>query len=442
MKRMKKIAVCIFILAALAALYVLPAQAKANVTEARNSVLKNVKNAGVRDGSWVREQGQVIFRAEDGKAAANRWISWNGGIYYLNADGARVTGWISYNGALYYTKSGGKLHTGWMKLDGKKYYLDKNNGRLAKGFQKIGGNLYYFSQADGAMRTGWLKAKDKRYYLDETDGKLVKGFRKIGNYTYCFSEAGGAMRTGWQTIDGDRYYFNVNNGIMAVSRWIPEGSSLHYLDDSGKMVRSGWLTLEDRTYYLDDSGVRVTGMLKIDGKFCHFDKSGVYQEPGTFSGRFIFVGDSRMVGMSNTVAHPNTTFIAKDNTGYDWLKKTAGPRLRSELRGASNVRVVLAHGVNDTNNINNYIAYYRNLIREYPSVEFYVLSVNPLEGSSKYVTNAMVRKFNQSLRSAFENIYIDSYTYLEQTGFKTSDHIHYLASTNQKIYRYIIDMIG
>lgn len=306
-----------FVLAALIILSAIPAQAKTKVTTAASYGLKNVKNARVRPGTWVKENGHYCFKLEDGSPVTNRWINVADEIYYLDKDGYRVSGWISYNDNLYYTNASGKLRTGWLKLDGEKYYLKKDNGRLARGFYKIGENTYFFSLVKGIMRTGWLKLNGKKYYLKENNGRLANGFCKVGedtyffsltkgimrtgwlkldgkkyymmkngkmakglcrleNTCYYFSPANGVMQTGWQTVDGIRRYFDTRTGVMVVSRWIQEGDNYHYLNASGAMVKSGWVTEGDKKYYMDENGVKTTGTIQNNGRYYHFDEEGVY----------------------------------------------------------------------------------------------------------------------------------------------------------------------
>ena len=317
MKKLQKIAACMFVLAVLMILPVMPAQAKTKVTTAKSYGLKNVKNAKERPGTWVKENGKSCFKPSDGSSVTNRWVSVDDNIYYLDEDGYRVSGWISYNDNLYYTNESGKLRTGWLKLDGKKYYLKEDNGRLARGFYKVGENTYFFSLEKGVMRTGWLKLDGRTYYLGESNGRLTTGFRtigedtyffstikgimwtgwlkldgktyymmengkmakglfRLGNVYYYFSPADGVMQTGWQTVDGIRRYFDPRTGAMAVSKWMQEGDDYHYLNASGAMVKSGWVTEGDKKYYMDDNGVKTTGTVQNNGKVYHFDEDGVY----------------------------------------------------------------------------------------------------------------------------------------------------------------------
>ncbi len=233
MKRARKIIAGLFVLAVLMMFPSISAQA--SVTKAKPYELKNVTKAEERAGKWVKKDGRFYFSPAEGEPVADRWITLNDSVYYLDAEGCRTTGWISFNGERYYMDKNGKLHKGWLKMDGETYYLKKSSGKLARGFCKIGKAVYFFSQTRGAMRTGW------------------------------------------RTIDGKRYYFDSKTGKMAVSKWVKKGSSYYYLNASGVLQKSKWVKVGDKKYYLDKKGARVTGTVKIGKKTYHFDEEGVYK---------------------------------------------------------------------------------------------------------------------------------------------------------------------
>ena len=162
-----------------------------------------------------------------------------------------------------------------------------------------------------------------------------------------------------------------------------------------------------------------------------------------FNGDYIFVGDSRMVGMQSAVAPSDTLYIAKSGQGYSWLKSTAGVQLRYYLKTNPNVKVVLALGVNDLKNVNSYIIYYKKLIKEFPKTKFYVLSVNPVnEKIRRYrIKNSSIESFNKKMYVAFRSRYVNTYRQMKQEGFGTKDGLHYLEADYQKLYATIISKI-
>lgn len=68
--------------------------------------------------------------------------------YYLNTDGAMVTGWLN-SGSWYYLNSDGAMHTGWLIDNNSKYYLNES-GEMVTGTQTIDGKEYKFASS-GAL---------------------------------------------------------------------------------------------------------------------------------------------------------------------------------------------------------------------------------------------------------------------------------------------------
>lgn len=69
--------------------------------------------------------------------------------YYLDADGAMVTGWLN-SGSWYYLNSDGAMHTGWLIDNNSKYYLNES-GEMVTGIQTIEGKEYKFSSSGALM---------------------------------------------------------------------------------------------------------------------------------------------------------------------------------------------------------------------------------------------------------------------------------------------------
>ena len=197
-------------------------------------------------------------------------------------------------------------------------------------------------------------------------------------------------------------------------------------------------------YYVGSDGARLVNC-KGDGYY--LDATGKKIKPEKFSGSYLIVGDSRTVGMNLAVSSSEVKFIGKVSMGYNWLNSTAGPQVRGYLAGNQKLKVVFAFGINDLGNINSYISYYETLQKEFPSVKFYYMSVNPVNESlaSAYgyrVKNAAIKTFNIKLKTAFGSRYINTYSYLTKNGFSTADGIHYVSSTYQKLYQYLMKKIG
>lgn len=273
------------------------------------------------------------------------------------------------------------------------------------------GYRYRYTYNKKYAKKVWYKIKGKIYYLDKK-GYRTKGIKKYkGNYYYL--NKNGVLKTGWITYNGNRYYFAKKSGEAKI----------------------GWQMIGGKRYYFDSKGRLQENMQ-------------------TTSGKIIFVGDSRTVGMKSATGSDDV-YIAKVGEGYSWLRNTAEAALKNQLTMYPDARVVINLGVNDLGNVDNYITRYKTLITSYPQATFYFLSVNPVEkklASSKgynvtYVNNTKIQEFNKKIKSAFGATYIDSYSHLVDNGYivsqgkATADGIHYTTTVSKVIYNYVLNHI-
>lgn len=93
----------------------------------------------------------------------------SGYMYYLDADGNRLTGMVKINGIPYRFAEDGVLYTGWQTVFGKRYYYSPQNGNIV---------------------LGWI---DSTYYVTMLDGKLVNQYRTIDGVDYHFDANGAAQ---------------------------------------------------------------------------------------------------------------------------------------------------------------------------------------------------------------------------------------------------------
>lgn len=345
-------------------------------------------------GKWVKSSQGLKYRLKNGKYAKDSWRKIKGKVYYFDTEGICAQGWFVYGEGKYYATSINRVcYKEWHKI-GKKYYYFQKDGRLTVNKLVKTGKKYYYVGAKGArVKASWVEIKGKKYYFDKNGVRLQKK---------------------WLKKKGKYYYF-ASNGVMAKNKWVGE----YYVGPDGARLTN----CEVDGYYLDSKGKRTVK---------------------SFTGKYIFLGDSRMVGMFSAVSSSDIKYIAKISMGYSWLNSTAGPTLKNYLNSNPNVKVVLALGINDLGNIQSYITYYQNLIKKYPKTQFYILSVNPVNEKTGAahgytVKNSQIKTFNKKLKSAFGSAYLDSYTYLEKQGISTPDGIHYQPQTYLTLFNYIID---
>ena len=173
------------------------------------------------------------------------------------------------------------------------------------------------------------------------------------------------------------------------------------------------------------------------------------------------IGDSRMEYLSNRgkeIEIPtNFSFIALGGTKIDWFTYKAIPLLEEKLDSKQeNIKyhVIINMGVNDLNDYNdplihseNYFKLYYELASHYEDIDFYILSVNPVDMSiinkkiyNQKRTNIKIQKFNENLIKSIENSNLKNIKYCDSYNnvyFKTKDGLHYDKQTDQNIINYL-----
>lgn len=156
---------------------------------------------------------------------------------------------------------------------------------------------------------------------------------------------------------------------------------------------------------------------------------------------YIFVGDSRFVGMKDALGghvDSDVEIIAKVGQGLAWLKKTA-----PSLYDKTGKTIIFNLGVNDLYNASLYVEYYNNMPKSFlENNRVIFMTVNPVnekkEAEYGYkVTNKEIEKFNNTLKENLDKnfLMIDTNTYAQLNDFTTTDGLHY----NNKTYIGIFD---
>ena len=178
--------------------------------------------------------------------------------------------------------------------------------------------------------------------------------------------------------------------------------------------------------------------------------------------KIIIIGDSRMELIENdrdTLNVPNNIiFKARSGARMYWLNKVAMPWLRKQLDNKNKkykYRVLFNLGVNDLNSdlepniiAKDYLKFYKRIIFENQDVNFYFLSVNPIDEKTinnffinQKRTNKKIEEFNNYFMNnikGFNNIsYCDSYNTLNINFY---DGLHFDFETNKTILNYLINV--
>lgn len=379
------------------------------------------KQAKSLSGTFVRNSKGIRYKLTSGKYAKSMWLLADGKVYRLRSNGYVRLGWFKFKGKYYYSdKTTGSLqYSKFVTVNNKTYYLKNDGTRASKIWVRLGKKYYYFN-ASGVLQKNKMFSVGKNYYYAAASGvRLESSFMTVSGKTYYFNASGIRVQGKWARIGGKYYYFASKTGVMAKNTWVGD-------------------------YYVGSDGARLTNCkvgaftLDANGK----KTADALQASSSSSSKILFVGDSRTVGMKNSVAAAsNVSFKAKVSMGYSWLISSADPTIRSALAADPSMTVVFGLGVNDLGNISSYISYYNKLIKAYPRAKFVFLAVNPITYSNAYISNTKIAAFNKQLKKAFASRYLDTYTWMTEGGFSTVDGLHYTTDTYKKLYSYIMKNI-
>lgn len=391
------------------------ADAAQGTVSGQGSVLSSEQTSG---GKWASSSKGRRYRLADGTYAKNMWLKLDGGIYRVNKKGYCRTGWFTCE---------------------KKTYCASETGRLyVSRFVQKGSGRYWLGSTGACAKKQWIVRKNKKYYATKSGRLAADKMLKLGGKYYYFNSKGVMAKSRWVTLGGKKYYFD-QNGVRLQKKWMKLGGKYYYFSSGGVMQVNRWIG----DYYVGADGARMTNCT-VEGVTLGEDGKPV--KPGQ-SGDYIFVGDSRTVGMKAARPETNTVYIAEIGMGYYWLSTTAYKTLASSLAAKPDATVVLAFGVNDLGNCAKYIAYYKQLISSYPDASFYVLSVNPVDEKKEAqhgykVKNSDIVAFNKQMKAAFGPSYINSYSYLKKRTFNSRDGVHYTADVYSDLYDFVLNKIG
>ena len=158
---------------------------------------------------------------------------------------------------------------------------------------------------------------------------------------------------------------------------------------------------------------------------------------------YLFVGDSRTVQMQMAVGSTDKAYIAKVGEGYSYFRDVAIPAI-SQYAGQGTT-MIINFGVNDLSNAKKYVNLVNANIDAWTNagITVYYSAVTPV-GAGASVSNAQIEAFNVTVRDNLDPrvTWIDSYAYLSQTGFSSSDGLHYNKETYKSLYSYYMAVIN
>ncbi len=184
---------------------------------------------------FASRDGYVYFY-ENYRRQSNRFVSVNGGTYFVDAYGHVVAGALYPIGEyIYYFDATGLMQIGFVNLgDGLRYFDE--NGHMATGWTDLFGYTYYFDPAQGGIAvTGFISDGVYTYYFGP-DGTLQKGLFSNGNSLY-FADLNGRLQTGLITMSGLSFYFDpAKGGALLVNGTATDALGHVYVADTNGLA--------------------------------------------------------------------------------------------------------------------------------------------------------------------------------------------------------------
>ena len=318
---------------------------------------------GICDGDGSR------FYYIDGVKVGEGLIMVDGSYYYARTSTAEIVRNRSYwvtktnglpikEGTYKFDADGRMIINGFVEYNGFTYYYD--NGKLAKGFTKIGDDYYIFNTYSGKMYKDadmWVGdnqygIEGGMYYFDET-GKMVlpdveNGEKRIvekDGKLYLMIDKSLAPE-GLYEVDGE-YYYAQTNGLLAVDKAIYattellDGTGWYRFGADGKLIKNGFADCGGFTFYFTD-GKRAKGFTKIGEDYYIFNTySGkMYKDAnmwvgdnqyGIEGGMYYFDETGKMV--LPDVENGEKRIVEKDGKLYLMIDKSLAPEGLYEVDG-------------------------------------------------------------------------------------------------------------
>ena len=248
------------------------------------------------------------------------------------------------------------------------------------------------------------------------------------------------------------YYINKYDDLKKAFGKDDEAALRHFVKYGMKEGRQGSSAFDLKAYKTNYADLRnAFGTAPENNKdyYLHYIKRGQSENrnavtiDGTFvtdsKSPFVFVGDSRFEAQYRYCGNLGGSYVAKGGLGLDWMKMQL-----FDIYKMKNKYVIFNMGVNDLDNVENYIAFYNSFPTEFlNSNKVIVMTVNPINDKIAAEkgfpqTNKEVDYFNSKLKNELRreiNI-LDSNAYMKKTGFETEDGLHYDEDTYRNLYNW------
>lgn len=324
----------------------------------------------------------------------------------------------------------------------------------------------------GYRVVGWGKTKNasSSQTLDEQQRVRVDANLKLYSR---YKKSGSTLR--FYSQDGSREYTSFRMENEYSSAVMPTGFS------PKGYTFLGWSTKKNQSEYPEyDMGQKYTGLKgTIKLYMVCKKKTTIESENAKMSvevsekyDQVFMIGDSRYHGAQLALDQryggvpENVTFLCESGRGLQWFQNnyTTGRNFLKEISKTPGKKAVIWNlGINDLidgfnlvdSEVSKYTKTMISMAKDLAGLDcdLYFMSVNPANdketASASYGDTYLprtpydIRHFNWKVRNAVAGYYeyIDTYSYLVDTGFTTYDGMHYGDSTYLKIYNKSIEAI-
>ena len=219
---------------------------------------------------WIEYGGKKYLTSETGEIYKNQFVSFGPYRYYLDADGAAMTGVFTANdGEIYHSNDDGEIVRQALKVEknGKTYFTNEDGKIYKNQFKTSGLNRYYLG-ADGAAMTGVFTANDGKKYGANAKGEIAKNiFMSSGDYKYYIGENGTVTTDIFVASDGNKYIANADGQIYK-NQFVTYSSSKYYVGAEGAVLKGIITSIDGRMFNADDN----TGEIIMKAQW--IDKNG------------------------------------------------------------------------------------------------------------------------------------------------------------------------
>ena len=155
--------------------------------------------------------------------------------------------------------------------------------------------------------------------------------------------------------------------------------------------------------------------------------------------QFCFIGDSRIVGIQNSV-ETDAMFIAETSRGLSWFNKTALKEYENKKDKIETI--VVALGINDIKNVEEYIKTFNEFAENNSNKRLFYVNIGPVDETKyKKISNETIVQFNEQIKNGLNDkwVVLDQYAFLQSVDLHSHDGLHYGNETSQKIFDWILE---